>query len=80
MRYLLLSSAFLFIVGVEAAAVESRCDPGPTLPVIVDRVEGQWVVLEVTPHRLVELPTDWFPNPPDEGRRLSLSLCAKEVY
>lgn len=41
-------------------------------PIVVDRVEGDWVVVEIGPSRTLDLPLAWFPAPPREGERLRL--------
>lgn len=39
-------------------------------PMVVDRVEGDWVVVEIGPSRTLDLPLAWFSLPPSEGERL----------
>jgi hypothetical protein len=43
------------------------------MQIIVDRIEGEWAVLEIGEHR-VNLPLAAFPSPPQEGARITLQV------
>ncbi len=48
-------------------------------PIIVDRVEGDWVVVEIGPSRTLDLPLAWFSAPPREGERLRAAPLSPSV-